>query len=147
MPAAFASFAGIEERHVERIITALKEHKAMPGPVKRQERPVKRPADVSEQVWTDWLRTRRTKGFPVTETAMQGITREAEKAGWPVELVLIECMARGWRGFKADWVEGKPRPDIIIATRVDPDAGKLLARYEAGEISFDEFDRLRNARL
>ena len=40
----------------------------------------------------------------VTETVIKGIRREADKAGWSLEQALSEVVARGWRGFKADWV-------------------------------------------
>jgi hypothetical protein len=40
----------------------------------------------------------------LTETALDGIQREAQKAGWTLESALQECVVRGWRGFKAEWV-------------------------------------------
>lgn len=64
-----------------------------------------KPADVSDQVWRDFKRHRIKVGHPVTETALLGIVREAEKAGWSLEDALIELIQRGWRGFKASWVE------------------------------------------
>jgi uncharacterized protein YdaU (DUF1376 family) len=63
-----------------------------------------RPGDVSEQVWNDFLQQRKQVKAPVTETALAGIQREAAKAGWSLEQALTECTVRGWRGFKADWV-------------------------------------------
>lgn len=62
------------------------------------------PASVSEQVWADFLSLRRTKKAPMTVTALGGIKREADKAGWPLEKALTECVARGWTGFNAEWV-------------------------------------------
>ena len=43
----------------------------------------------------------------MTETALQGIQREADKAGWHMQQALQECVARGWQGFKADWVSAQ----------------------------------------
>jgi hypothetical protein len=40
----------------------------------------------------------------VTATAVAGIRREASKAGISLEDALRICCARGWRGFKAEWV-------------------------------------------
>ena len=49
----------------------------------------------------------------MTDTALDGIRREAEKAGYSLELALETCCKRGWQGFEADWVSGKP---ALIAT-------------------------------
>jgi hypothetical protein len=35
------------------------------------------------------------------------IAAEAQKAGWTLDKALAECAARGWRGFKAEWVQPK----------------------------------------
>ena len=50
------------------------------------------------------MQIRKAKKAPVTEAAIKGIEREARKAGWSLEKALIECCARGWAGFKAEWV-------------------------------------------
>jgi len=62
------------------------------------------PPGVSEDVWTDFVKLRRAKRSPLTKTALAAIARETEKAGWALEKGLRECCARGWIGFKADWV-------------------------------------------
>lgn len=69
-----------------------------------------RPDDVSEGVWLDFAALRKAKRAPITQTALQGIRREAHKAGWPIEDALKECVARGWQGFNAEWVQGRVRP-------------------------------------
>ena len=65
---------------------------------------------MGEQVWSDWLRLRRSKRADVTATALAGIAREAGTAGWSLEAALAECCSRGWTGFKADWVADRPAP-------------------------------------
>ena len=67
------------------------------------------PDGVSESVWSDFLKVRKAKKSPMTETALEGISREAEKAGWSLEDAIRECASRGWVGFKAEWVN-KPAP-------------------------------------
>ena len=62
------------------------------------------PVDVHPETWSDFLQHRKTKKAAVTESAIKGIEREARKAGWSLEKALIECCARGWVGFKAEWV-------------------------------------------
>jgi hypothetical protein len=62
------------------------------------------PDGVSQSVWDDFLQLRKVKRAPLTETALDTIRREAEKVGFTIEQALTECCARGWQGFKADWV-------------------------------------------
>jgi hypothetical protein len=65
------------------------------------------PAGVSQSVWTDFCQQRKAKGAKLTQTAMDGIQREADKAGWTLEDALREVCSRGWAGFKAEWVSDK----------------------------------------
>lgn len=66
---------------------------------------LERPLEVSETVWIDFLGLRKAKGSPLTPTALQRIEAEARKAGWSLQDALAECCARGWQGFKAEWVK------------------------------------------
>lgn len=72
-------------------------------PRKTRNAPLKKPDDVSDQVWEDFLQIRKAKHAPLTETALNGIRREAEKADISLEAALQTCCERGWQGFKADW--------------------------------------------
>ena len=72
------------------------------------------PEGVSDQVWQDFKKSRKTLRAAITQSAIDGIKREADKAGWPLEAALRECCARGWRGFKADWVAEK---NVVQQTR------------------------------
>ena len=65
------------------------------------------PEGVSEQTWDDFKRLRAAKKSPVTARAIEGIAKEAMKAGMTLESALRECCARGWAGFKAEWVQSK----------------------------------------
>jgi hypothetical protein len=60
--------------------------------------------DVDPNVVADFLKIRKAKRAPLTETALAGIQREATKAGVTLEQALRTCCERGWSGFKADWV-------------------------------------------
>ena len=62
-----------------------------------------KPESVSEQVWNDFAALRTKRRAPITETALKGIQREAEKAGITLEAALSTCCERGWQGFKAEW--------------------------------------------
>jgi hypothetical protein len=63
-------------------------------------------AEVSPQVASDFRALRTKLRAPITETAMNGIRREAAAAGMELEAALAMCCERGWRGFKAEWVGG-----------------------------------------
>lgn len=66
-----------------------------------------RPDGVSDQVWADFVAHRKAKRSTITATVIGSIEREAKLAGWTLEQALGECVARGWQGFKAEWVKGK----------------------------------------
>jgi hypothetical protein len=68
------------------------------------------PDGVSPEVWADFMAIRKAKRAAVTDTALRQIESEAEKAGWTLEAALTEVVARGWQGFKAEWVKQGPGP-------------------------------------
>jgi uncharacterized protein YdaU (DUF1376 family) len=70
---------------------------------------VTRPECVSTQVWNDWLSIRKKKNAPLTKTAWQLITTQAQKAGWPIDKVIQECILRTWASFKAEWIDEQPK--------------------------------------
>ena len=61
------------------------------------------PADVPAGVFVDFLTIRKAKRAPLTNTALDGIRREADKAGLSLADALAVCCERGWVGFRADW--------------------------------------------
>lgn len=96
---------------------------------------VRNPDDVSESVWQDHLKTRRAKKQPITQTALDGMRREAAKLGWTLEQALTESCSRGWASFKAEWINqengkqnGKTRSQLA-----DEAAERALRRLEEQE--------------
>lgn len=69
---------------------------------------VSKPEGLSDSVWSDFLSIRKAKRAPLTQTALDGIDREAAKAGMTLADALAECCSRGWQGFKAEWVANRP---------------------------------------
>jgi hypothetical protein len=61
------------------------------------------PADVPAGVFADFLTIRKARRAPLTNTALEGIGREAGKAGISLADALAVCCERGWVGFRADW--------------------------------------------
>jgi len=74
---------------------------------KEKETKVKAPEGVSLDVWDSFVKQRKTSRAVITQSVIRSIQKEADKAGWSLEQALAECAARGWRGFKADWVSDK----------------------------------------
>ena len=70
------------------------------------------PDGVSQEVWESFLQQRKASRAVVTPTVVKKIAQEAQKAGWTLENALAECVARGWRGFKADWVAEKQAKNV-----------------------------------
>jgi uncharacterized protein YdaU (DUF1376 family) len=70
------------------------------------------PEGVSLEVWDSFLQQRKASRAVVTPTVVKKIAQEAQKAGWTLENALAECAARGWRGFKADWVAEKQQKNV-----------------------------------
>jgi len=60
----------------------------------------------NRQFVTDWLVIRKVKDAAVTQTALDGIAREARKAGMQIEDTIRMCCERNWSGFKASWLDG-----------------------------------------
>lgn len=65
---------------------------------------------VDQQLVADFLQLRKTKKAPVSQSALDGIKREAAKAGMTMAAALAMCCERGWQGFNAEWVVGTRRP-------------------------------------
>jgi hypothetical protein len=92
------------------------------------------PDGVSDVVWTDFLKLRKAKRAPMTDTALQGIQREADKIGWTLQKALETCCQRGWQGFEAKWVMDKA--DVARQTvpgAVEPDPALLKIKTDAAK--------------
>jgi hypothetical protein len=62
------------------------------------------PDGVDITVWQDFLKLRKAKRAPMTDTALDGIRKEADKAGLSLGDALAMCCKRGWQGFESDWI-------------------------------------------
>lgn len=56
----------------------------------------------------DWLEVRKGKKAKMTDTVVDGIKREAAKAGVTFGEAIRISAESGWQGFKADWVNKSP---------------------------------------
>lgn len=80
---------------------------------------------VDRQVAEDWLAFRKVRRAPLTRTALDGVIREAGKAGITVGEAVRIAAEKPWVGFKADWdwrSGGTPQGRVI-----DHAAGSVVA--------------------
>lgn len=59
---------------------------------------------IDRQVAKDFLATRKTK---LTQTALQGIVKQAELAGVTLNDAIAFTVIHGWQSFKADWYHNR----------------------------------------
>jgi uncharacterized protein YdaU (DUF1376 family) len=64
------------------------------------------PEGVTDSIFEDFKKLRDKHKAPITQTAIKGLKREADKANLSLDEVMQLCCERGWRGFKSDWVKG-----------------------------------------
>jgi uncharacterized protein YdaU (DUF1376 family) len=75
-------------------------------PITKNQKPnITTPDGVSDAVFNDYLEVRKTKKAKWSDTALKGLIKEAEKAGLSLQEAMELCCARGWVGFKAEWVK------------------------------------------
>jgi len=90
---------------------------------------VQRPDGVLESTWVDFIKQRKAKKATITETALKGIEREALKAGLSLDAAMQEMCARGWAGFKAEWLTPTPSTGF---NRVNGDVAALTTPSKRG---------------
>ena len=60
----------------------------------------------------DWTILRKSKKAAITQTAINGIEREAKLAGISLESALRISCENGWAGFKSEWVKNKQKSSV-----------------------------------
>lgn len=111
---------------------------------KKNTKQLQSPDGVSSSVWSDFLQLRKTKKAAVTQTAIDGISREASKAGLSLNDALAMCCERGWSGFKAAWLDNnqssKATPPESFRER-DAKAGRARWEEMTGQIHPDNLPK------
>lgn len=59
------------------------------------------------QVARDWMAVRKTKKLAWTETAWDGVKKQAQIAGLSIPKAVTVSVENGWGGFKAAWLDPK----------------------------------------
>lgn len=92
------------------------------------------PEGVSQSVWDEFIAHRKAKKAKVTQLVIEGIAKEAVKAGWSLEDALKETIVRNWQSFKADWVAPKTfanKYDVAhVTTPTPPNQDAALRKIE-----------------
>lgn len=86
--------------------------------------PVEKPEGVSDELWAEWYAHKKRKSGSVTQRMLDGLIREAGKAGITVAEAMEYQLEKGWTGFEADWYEknnGSPKNSRNLHT--DPQWG------------------------
>ena len=63
-----------------------------------------KPDDVSDEIWSEFVKHRKRKKAPITNLVMKAIIREAGKANYSLEAALTKTIERNWQTFEASWV-------------------------------------------
>jgi hypothetical protein len=91
------------------------------------------PDGVSQSVWQEFVNHRKSKKAQVTQLVIDGIQKEADKAGFSLEDALKEVVVRNWQGFKAEWVLPKPTFGDMARVSVAPVQGRDPALLKLDE--------------
>lgn len=90
---------------------------------------------IDGQLAQDYIALRKSHRAPITQTALNGIEREANNAGLSLEQALTICCERGWRGFNASWLHpdrgnhpSQPKPNRINTVPQHTNGGAHLAK-------------------
>jgi uncharacterized protein YdaU (DUF1376 family) len=92
------------------------------------------PDGVLQSVWEDFVQQRKAKKAAITETALKGIEREARKANISLNDALQEICARGWTGFKAEWVLKDQSQKTEHQLRQDATARAIFGEHSVMEV-------------
>lgn len=111
--------------------------------------PVEKPEGVSDELWAEWYAHKKRKSGSVTQRMLDGLIREAGKAGITVAEAMEYQLEKGWTGFEADWYEktnGSPKNSRNLHTDPQWGIGVCELPPEIAHKPFDpeaqaEFDR------
>ena len=124
------------KRHSDGVVTVQDTDTDKDKEEEKKRKGIATPDGVSNSLWADFKKLRTAKKSPITQTAIDGINREAVKAGLSLSAVLGMCCERGWAGFKAEWLQEKkgggylpPQPSDTVPAKagLDPALAKIIA--------------------
>ena len=109
---------------------------------------LKRPDDVTEDTWQAFSALRKAKRAPLSEAALKGIRREADKARVSLDEALQTCCMRGWQGLKAEWLTDDRGGGQRVNGNTAPNSYVGLAQKDYGKTRMGGFlERQMKAKL
>jgi uncharacterized protein YdaU (DUF1376 family) len=101
---------------------------------------------VDDSIASDWIQSRKALKASPTLTAIDGIAKEAARAGISLADALSTCCQRGWRGFKAEWIaEDKKQPSFAEQREINTSA-TLRALGISRQMSPTPFDYIEGSK-
>lgn len=96
---------------------------------------------VGDQLAADFIKLRTAKRAPLSQSALDGLKREAAKAGLSVADAVLICCERGWQSIKADWLA--PRSNATVANRTNgrPSINSFGTGADDADDPFNNFRR------
>jgi uncharacterized protein YdaU (DUF1376 family) len=100
----------------------------------------------NNHIYMDFEKVLKAKNKPLTQTLLNSIQKEADKAKISLEDAIKECCSRGWTTFKAEWIVNKA--DIVhqtvpssserdpVLVKLEEDALKAVAMPEEVKVKF-----------
>jgi uncharacterized protein YdaU (DUF1376 family) len=86
---------------------------------------------VDEKLIDDWQAVRKAKrSGPLTDTAIDGLLREADRAGITPTEAITACCAYGWQGFRAEWYAERKGKTQAVATGETAYQRSMRERFE-----------------
>lgn len=100
---------------------------------------VKKPDDVNEKLWADFIEQRKRLGVGLSYSFLGMLRNEAKNAGWTLEEVIGEILLRDSRYVKAEWLTPKDRNAVWVKAE---DYLPELPPVEYATTARDRFDQI-----
>lgn len=92
---------------------------------------IDKPENVDQQVWDDFVKNRKARKAPITETAFNKIIVEAKKAGITLNDAIKTAVERNWQSFRAEWlVDKKPKQTGLFGNNCAEQKSELIEAIE-----------------
>ncbi|WP_060873867.1 hypothetical protein [Myroides odoratus] len=96
---------------------------------------------VDEKILDDYINHRKKKKASFSETALKSLVSEINKTDLHANEIFIECINRGWQGFKSEWVSnnknqnqnGQQQERFVGRQSIDTIQHNANVGYEAAE--------------
>ncbi|WP_347254365.1 helix-turn-helix domain-containing protein [Leminorella grimontii] len=142
------SESGGQELQVLKHDPQVKDHKPQDAHAKDKNKfnPAKaKPENVSDEIWQDWIKFRREKRQPLTETTCTYQTRQL--AGHQnADEVIRRSIASGWQGLFPEKVPNQPLSTVVKPTEKPDNSGWFTPSNDGSAEVFVDYAALERAK-